>query len=212
MWIMMRREKRDRRHFKRMRFPPFDDEEPPLDYADNILDVEPLEAIQMELDLEEDKPVYDWFYDSKPLSDTKWVSLCFWPRSWSWCAVSTCHSSRHCFLGFFVSTENLGEAGGNLALWHVFQAREWHHLPQVVPEPAADVHTLPTGQPAADRPSGQKLFLPLWSEVILHSKGSQLGNTWWPKVWTPGEGQGKRVSMKRSVCVGRVESGTSNIR
>ena len=39
VWIMMRREKRDRRHFKRMRFPPFDDEEPPLDYADNILDV-----------------------------------------------------------------------------------------------------------------------------------------------------------------------------
>ncbi|KAK9282204.1 hypothetical protein L1049_005116 [Liquidambar formosana] len=39
MWIMMRREKRDRRHFKRMRFPPFDDEEPPLDYADNLLDV-----------------------------------------------------------------------------------------------------------------------------------------------------------------------------
>lgn len=37
-----------------MRFPPFDDEEPPLDYADNILDVEPLEAIQLELDPEED--------------------------------------------------------------------------------------------------------------------------------------------------------------
>jgi len=53
MWIMMRREKRDRRHFKRMRFPPFDDEEPPLDYGDNILDVEPLEAIQMELDEDE---------------------------------------------------------------------------------------------------------------------------------------------------------------
>ncbi|KAL6140086.1 hypothetical protein ACLB2K_058387 [Fragaria x ananassa] len=33
MWIMMRREKRDRRHFKRMRFPAFDDEEPVLDYA-----------------------------------------------------------------------------------------------------------------------------------------------------------------------------------
>ena len=43
MWVMMRREKRDRRHFKRMRFPPFDDEEPPLDYADNLLDVDPLE-------------------------------------------------------------------------------------------------------------------------------------------------------------------------
>ena len=41
---MMRREKRDRRHFKRMRFPPFDDEEPPLDYADNLLDVDPLEV------------------------------------------------------------------------------------------------------------------------------------------------------------------------
>eukprot|EP00961_Rhodomonas_salina_P223787 3026004-Rhodomonas_salina.1 len=47
MWIMMRREKRDRRHFRRMRFPPFDDEEPPLDYGDNLLDVEPLEAVQV---------------------------------------------------------------------------------------------------------------------------------------------------------------------
>jgi hypothetical protein len=37
-----------------MRFPPFDDEEPPLDYADNILDVDPLEAIEMELEEEED--------------------------------------------------------------------------------------------------------------------------------------------------------------
>jgi pre-mRNA-processing factor 8 len=74
MWIMMRREKRDRRHFKRMRFPPFDDEEPPLDYGDNILDVEPLEAIQMELDEVEDAPVYDWFYDHKPLMDTKFVN------------------------------------------------------------------------------------------------------------------------------------------
>jgi len=67
MWVVMRREKRDRRHFKRMRFPPFDDEEPPLDYADNILDVEPLEAIQMELDQEEEKEIYDWFYEHKSL-------------------------------------------------------------------------------------------------------------------------------------------------
>lgn len=73
MWIMMRREKRDRRHFKRMRFPPFDDEEPPLDFADNILDVEPLEAIQMDLDPDEDREVYDWIYDHKPLIDTKHV-------------------------------------------------------------------------------------------------------------------------------------------
>eukprot|EP00351_Strombidinopsis_sp_SopsisLIS2011_P002410 CAMPEP_0116880822 /NCGR_PEP_ID=MMETSP0463-20121206/12823_1 /TAXON_ID=181622 /ORGANISM="Strombidinopsis sp, Strain SopsisLIS2011" /LENGTH=72 /DNA_ID=CAMNT_0004531929 /DNA_START=495 /DNA_END=713 /DNA_ORIENTATION=- len=57
MWILMRREKRDRRHFKRMRFPPFDDEEQPLDYGDNILAIEPLESVQMELDEEEDNSV-----------------------------------------------------------------------------------------------------------------------------------------------------------
>jgi len=74
MWIMMRREKRDRQHFKRMRFPPFDDEEPPLDYGDNILDVEPLEAINMELDPEDDAAVYDWFYDAKPLQYSKHVN------------------------------------------------------------------------------------------------------------------------------------------
>ena len=71
MWVVMRREKRDRRHFKRMRFPPFDDEEPPLDYADNILDVEPLEAIQMDLDKEDEKEIYDWFYDHRPLNLNK---------------------------------------------------------------------------------------------------------------------------------------------
>ncbi|PIA30998.1 hypothetical protein AQUCO_05300078v1 [Aquilegia coerulea] len=74
MWIMMRREKRDRRHFKRMRFPPFDDEEPILDYAENLLDVDPLEPIQLELDCEEDSAVYLWFYDHKPLVKTKLVN------------------------------------------------------------------------------------------------------------------------------------------
>ena len=63
MWIMMRHEKRDCRHFKRMSFPPFDNEEPPLNYADNVLDIEPLEPIHMDLDEEEDSAVYDWFYD-----------------------------------------------------------------------------------------------------------------------------------------------------
>lgn len=74
MWITMRREKRDRRHFKRMRFPPFDDEEPPLDYGDNVLDVEPLEAICMEFDEDDDVNVKDWFYDHKPLMATKFVN------------------------------------------------------------------------------------------------------------------------------------------
>ena len=63
MWVVMRCEKRDWRHFKRMRFPPFDDEKPPSDYADKILDVEPLEAITIDLDKEEDKSICEWFYD-----------------------------------------------------------------------------------------------------------------------------------------------------
>ena len=83
MWIMMRREKRDRQHFKRMRFPPFDDEEPPLDYGDNILDVEPLDAIQMELDEDEDEAVIDWLYEgAKPLLNSKFVNGTSY-RRWS---------------------------------------------------------------------------------------------------------------------------------
>ncbi|KAI9773075.1 MAG: pre-mRNA-splicing factor 8 [Geoglossum simile] len=74
MWVCMRREKSDRRHFKRMRFPPFDDEEPPLSWSENIEDVEPLEPIQMELDESEDGPVYEWFYDHRPLLDTPHVN------------------------------------------------------------------------------------------------------------------------------------------
>lgn len=60
----MRREKRERRHFKRMRFPPFDDEEPPVDYCDTIADIEPLDGVEIELDLDEDFSVYTWFYES----------------------------------------------------------------------------------------------------------------------------------------------------
>jgi len=74
MWLCMRREKSDRRHFKRMRFPPFDDEEPPLSWSENIEDVEPLEPIQVELDENEDGSVYEWFYDHRPLLDTPHVN------------------------------------------------------------------------------------------------------------------------------------------
>ncbi|KFZ24862.1 hypothetical protein V502_00663 [Pseudogymnoascus sp. VKM F-4520 (FW-2644)] len=74
MWVCMRREKSDRRHFKRMRFPPFDDEEPPLSWSENIEDVEPLEPIQMELDENEDAAVYEWFYENRPLLDTPHVN------------------------------------------------------------------------------------------------------------------------------------------
>ena len=74
MWVMMRKEKRDRRHFKRMRFPPFDDEEPPLDYGDNILSIEQQEPIQMELDEDEDNAVCNFFYDHPPLIDSNFVN------------------------------------------------------------------------------------------------------------------------------------------
>ncbi|KAI1936648.1 pre-mRNA-splicing factor 8 [Ophidiomyces ophidiicola] len=74
MWVCMRREKSDRRHFKRMRFPPFDDEEPPLSWSENIEDVEPLEPIQMELDENEDGPVYEWLYEHRPLLGTSHVN------------------------------------------------------------------------------------------------------------------------------------------
>jgi pre-mRNA-processing factor 8 len=70
----MRKEKSDRRHFKRMRFPPFDDEEPPLSYSENIEDVEPLEPIQLELDEDEDGPVAEWFYEHRPLLDTPHIN------------------------------------------------------------------------------------------------------------------------------------------
>lgn len=74
MWVCMRREKSDRRHFKRMRFPPFDDEEPPLSWSENIEDMEPLEPVQMELDESEDEAVYEWLYDHRPLLDTPHVN------------------------------------------------------------------------------------------------------------------------------------------
>lgn len=48
--------------------------QPPLDYADNILDVDPLEAIEMELDEDEDAAVFEWFYDHQPLKYTKFVN------------------------------------------------------------------------------------------------------------------------------------------
>ena len=57
-----------------MRFPPFDDEEPPLDYGENVLEVEPLDPIQLELDEQEDAAVYDWFYSAKPLINTSCVN------------------------------------------------------------------------------------------------------------------------------------------
>ena len=85
MWIMMRREKRDRRHFKRMRFPPFDDEEPPLDYADNVIPIEPEYPIQMQLDENDDNAVYDFFYEYQPLKFSKNKKYVNGPSYKNWC-------------------------------------------------------------------------------------------------------------------------------
>ncbi|ODV88975.1 hypothetical protein CANCADRAFT_65636 [Tortispora caseinolytica NRRL Y-17796] len=68
-WLMMRREKRDRKHFRRMRFPPFDDEEPPISWSENIEHLDLPEPIQLDLDEDEDQDVIDWFYDSRPLAE-----------------------------------------------------------------------------------------------------------------------------------------------
>ena len=54
-------EEKKKRHFKCMRFYPFDDEEPPLDYSDNFLNIEPNLYIQLELNEEEDNEIYDFF-------------------------------------------------------------------------------------------------------------------------------------------------------
>ena len=70
-WIAMRREKRDRRHFKRMRFPPFDDEEPPLSYFEHIEGIEPLDAITLDLDEIDDAHIKDWLFETRPLIDDK---------------------------------------------------------------------------------------------------------------------------------------------
>ena len=67
VWVMMRREKRDRPHFKRMRIPAFDDDEPPLDWTDNLMHLSPPEAIRLPLDPVIDAAVTEWLYDRKPL-------------------------------------------------------------------------------------------------------------------------------------------------
>ncbi|CCF58376.1 hypothetical protein KAFR_0E02230 [Kazachstania africana CBS 2517] len=71
MWLAMRREKRDRVHFKRMRFPPFDDDEPPLSYPEYIQSLECPESVTLELDSYDDDAVRNWLYDPHPLIDDK---------------------------------------------------------------------------------------------------------------------------------------------
>lgn len=68
-WIQMRKEKRDRKNFRRIKFPPFDDEEPFMNFSDQIPSIDSIQPIRMDLDPVEDEAVFDWLYDEKPLID-----------------------------------------------------------------------------------------------------------------------------------------------
>jgi len=46
MWKSMKREKRNRKHFLRIKIPSFDDEEKPIDFVDNLINIEPLSPIK----------------------------------------------------------------------------------------------------------------------------------------------------------------------
>lgn len=71
MWVAMRKEKRDRTHFKRIRLPPFDDDEPPLSYSDHINDSDSQKGIQLQSNDPDYAQVSDWLYDSRPLEDDR---------------------------------------------------------------------------------------------------------------------------------------------
>mmetsp|Transcript_19339 Transcript_19339/g.27230 ORF Transcript_19339/g.27230 Transcript_19339/m.27230 type:complete len:2264 (-) Transcript_19339:163-6954(-) len=61
-WIKMRKEKKDRKNFKRMRLPSFDDDEKPIDYTQSLLSIEPLEAIRKVNHKSISKKSLSWLY------------------------------------------------------------------------------------------------------------------------------------------------------
>ena len=65
-WTAMRREKKNRAVFQRVTEVPFHDEEAPFDFGDHLLDLDPPNAVQLELDEEEDAALCPWFYDHRP--------------------------------------------------------------------------------------------------------------------------------------------------
>lgn len=69
-WQSMRKEKRDRKHFKRMTFPPFDDEEPPLDWQENLQDADIPDPIDLNI---KDEELSEWIYDEKPFLEDEQV-------------------------------------------------------------------------------------------------------------------------------------------
>ncbi|MCH0629904.1 hypothetical protein JNB11_08040 [Kocuria palustris] len=73
LWLLMQREKADRKFFLRMKFPPLDDEEPVVDWLENLEGITPFEAIRDE-DVQpngDNIPLSEWMYEKRPLVDDR---------------------------------------------------------------------------------------------------------------------------------------------
>jgi pre-mRNA-processing factor 8 len=75
-WVAMRREKRDRKNFRRMNFPPFDDEEPPLDW-ETVDEIDVQEGV---VEPHAVAPALEFLLDEKPLVGTAAVNGALYRR------------------------------------------------------------------------------------------------------------------------------------
>lgn len=70
VWGAMRAEKKARPHFRRLRFPPFDDDEPALDYGAALLDAPLPPPIRPPATLLPNADMGRWLWDAQPLRGT----------------------------------------------------------------------------------------------------------------------------------------------
>lgn len=75
------------------------------------------------------------------------------------------------------------------------QVCQWLHVPALAVHPPHDVHPVPPGQPAAHRPGGWQLLLPVWPESVLHLQGTEHGHSWRSQVWAPCQRHQSSVSV-----------------
>lgn len=66
------------------------------------------------------------------------------------------------------------------------QVCEWHHLPSLAVHIAHDVHTVPSGQSAADWLGGFQLLLSVWPQGLFHFQGLKYGHPRGTEVWATG--------------------------
>eukprot|EP00792_Barthelona_sp_PAP020_P004627 TRINITY_DN2246_c0_g1_i1.p1 TRINITY_DN2246_c0_g1~~TRINITY_DN2246_c0_g1_i1.p1 ORF type:complete len:2283 (-),score=561.88 TRINITY_DN2246_c0_g1_i1:22-6870(-) len=74
MWHALKVERLARSNFQRLVFPPFDDEEPIVDFGEHILNLDPPEPI--ELDSASIK-IFQWFYDHNALIETNSITIAY---------------------------------------------------------------------------------------------------------------------------------------